>query len=143
MNDILVDMKEILRFKPLFMDILGEKKYKVNEQHAIILAMMFKLRGYTNLDILTNLLSIAQPTVSIRVNELVKWGLVRKNMELLPKVLVLLLSIEDLRILEQNKLEKQKNAAHFIQRISKIHSKKNVAETFIKAIQVLFPNESD
>jgi hypothetical protein len=124
-------MKEILRFKPLFMDILGKEKYKINEQHALILAMMFKLRGYTNLDILTNLLSIAQP------------GLIRKNMELLPKVLVLLLSIEDLRMLNQRKLEKQKNAARFIQRISEIHNKRNAAETFIKAIHVLFPNDSD
>jgi len=143
MSDILGDIKNIFRFKPLFMDILVKEKYKINEQHALILAMMFKLRGYTNLDILTNLLSIAQPTVSVRVNELVKWGLIRKNMELLPKVLVLLLNIEDLRILNQKKLEKQRNAAHFIQRISKIHIKKNAAETFIKAIQVLYPNESD
>ncbi len=70
-------MKEISRFEPLFMDLLEDD---INEQHARILVMMFRLGGFTTLNLLTDFLPfLSQPTVSIRVAELVNKGYLRKN----------------------------------------------------------------
>ncbi|MHA2295654.1 MAG: hypothetical protein ACXAEU_24765 [Candidatus Hodarchaeales archaeon] len=41
--------------------------------------MMFKLGGFTTLNVLTEKLSIAQPTVSNRVSELEEMSYIRKN----------------------------------------------------------------
>ena len=76
-------------------DILEDN---ITEQHARILALLFNLGGYTTLNVLTNLIGIAQPTVSIRVDELVKMGYIRKNTELMPIALVLLLHLDDFRL---------------------------------------------
>ena len=68
-------LKDTAVYEPFFMDHDNE----INEQHARILALMFKLGGYTTLNVLTDHLAIAQPTVSVRVEELVEKGLIRKN----------------------------------------------------------------
>ncbi|MFX1283632.1 MAG: MarR family transcriptional regulator [Promethearchaeota archaeon] len=129
---------ETVTFEPLFIDILEDN---INEQHSRILALMFRLGGYTTLNVLTNLIGIAQPTVSIRVDELVKKGYIRKNTELMPMALVLLLTQDDLDIQLRKRLEVQRNAAKFLQQASDIKNMQLVEDTFIKAIQILYDTE--
>ncbi|UCG90232.1 MAG: hypothetical protein JSU57_00460 [Candidatus Heimdallarchaeota archaeon] len=130
--------KETVTFEPLLIDILEEN---INEQHSRILALMFRLGGYTTLNVLTNLIGIAQPTVSIRVDELVKKGYLRKNTELMPMALVLLLSQDDLEVQLSKRLEAQRNAAKFLQQVSEIKNMQLVEDTFMRAMQILYDNE--
>lgn len=131
-------INETVRFEPLLIDILEDK---INEQHSRILALMFRLGGYTTLNVLTNLIGIAQPTVSIRVDELVKMGYIRKNTELMPMALVLLLSQDDLEIQLRKRLETQRSAARFLQEASEIKNMQLVEDTFMRAMQILYNNE--
>ncbi|UCE14747.1 MAG: hypothetical protein JSV04_06095, partial [Candidatus Heimdallarchaeota archaeon] len=102
------NIKDIIRFEPLLVDLLEPK---INEQHARILAMMFQLGGYTTLNVLTKKLLMAQPTVSNRVAELVEMGgFLRKNSELMPIALVLLLSVDDLELLLRNRIAAYQDA---------------------------------
>jgi len=131
-------LKDTAVYEPFFMDILSNK---INEQHARILALMFKLGGYTTLNVLTDNLAIAQPTVSVRVEELVKKGLLRKNTELMPMVLVLHLSIENIAVeLERRKIS-QLNAVKFLLKAAELGDKSKIKNTFFHAIEVLFPNQ--
>ncbi|MFX0123894.1 MAG: hypothetical protein ACFFAE_09670 [Candidatus Hodarchaeota archaeon] len=133
----LSEMKEISRFEPLFIDLAEDD---INEQHARILVMMFRLGGYTTLNILTDYLPFfSQPTVSIRVAELVNRGYIRKNPELMPMALVLMLSIKALESQLIKKFEAQQNAFRFLLKTLRISNKFSIKEMFIQAIQTLFP----
>ncbi|MHA1945493.1 MAG: hypothetical protein ACXAC6_04585 [Candidatus Hodarchaeales archaeon] len=131
-------IKEVSKFEPLIIDLL---KQQINGQHARIIAMMFKLGGYTTLNKLTKELPFAQPTVSIRVTELVEMGYLRKNTELMPMVLVLLLSIDELESQLRYKIEKQKSAIDFLKKMSKFRDKELFKDTFIRAVNVLYDHE--
>ncbi|MHA1944534.1 MAG: MarR family transcriptional regulator [Candidatus Hodarchaeales archaeon] len=138
MVSLLSPLKDTAAYEPFFMDILNNN---IGEQHARILALMFKLGGYTTLNVLTDSLEIAQPTVSVRVEELVKLGLIRKNTELMPMVLVLNLRIEDLAITLERRVSSQLNAVEFLLKAARIDDKTKIKDTFLHAIQVLFPNQ--
>lgn len=131
-------LKDTAVFEPFFMDIFNNE---INEQHARILALMFKLGGYTTLNVLTDYLAIAQPTVSVRVEELVQKNLIRKNTELMPMVLVLLLNIENLATLLNTRFESQRNAVIFLQKASELDNISRVKDTFFQAIKILYPNQ--
>ena len=131
-------LKDTAVYEPFFVDILSNE---ISEQHARILVLMFKLGGYTTLKVLTDHLAIAQPTVSVRVEELVKEGLIRKNTELMPMVLVLSLTIEELAVELENRISSQRNAVTFLLKASEIENKSKISDTFFQAIQVLFPNQ--
>jgi len=132
------DIEEIIAFEPLIMNALD---HNVTDQHVRVLAMMFKLGGYTTLNVLTKKLAIAQPTVSNRVTDLETMGYIRKNSELKPKVLVLLLTIEDLKKKLNHKILLQRNAAAFLQEISRIKNKQVLKDTIFKAMKKLYPGE--
>ncbi|MFX0015532.1 MAG: hypothetical protein ACFFB2_11900 [Promethearchaeota archaeon] len=132
------EIEEIFTFEPLIMDALN---HSVTDQHVRVLAMMFKLGGYTTLNVLTKKLAIAQPTVSKRVAELEDMGFIRKNSELKPKVLVLLLTVEDLKTRLNLKITSQRAASSFLQEISQIKDKQAIIDAFNKAIKLLYPNE--
>ncbi|UCG03916.1 MAG: hypothetical protein JSW11_08000 [Candidatus Heimdallarchaeota archaeon] len=130
-------MKEISRFEPLFTDILPDD---INEQHARILVLMFRLGGFTTLNLLTDFLPfLSQPTVSIRVAELVNKGYLRKNPELMPMALVLMLTTDTLESQLERKFEVQQNAFRFLLKTLKISDKFSLKEMFIQAIQALYP----
>ena len=131
-------LKDTAVYEPFFIDILSNE---ISEQHARILVLMFKLGGYTTLKVLTDHLAIAQPTVSVRVEELVKEGLIRKNTELMPMVLVLNLTIEELAVELENRISSQRNAVTFLLKASEIENKSKISNTFFQAIQALFPNQ--
>ncbi|PWI47169.1 hypothetical protein CEE45_13210 [Candidatus Heimdallarchaeota archaeon B3_Heim] len=138
MVDLSTSLKGTAGYEPFFMDILGNE---VSEQHARILALMFKLGGYTTLNVLNDNLAIAQPTVSVRVEELVQKGLIRKNTELMPMVLVLLLSIDLLEIRLNKRIGSQRIAVNFLLKAVELENKSKIKDTFFQAIQVLFPNQ--
>ncbi len=130
-------MKEVTRFEPLFTDLLEDD---INEQHARILVMMFRLGGFTTLNLLTDYLPFfSQPTVSIRVAELVNKGYLRKNPELMPMALVLILSIDELGSQLEHRFEAQQNAFRFLLKTLKIRDKFSIKGMFIQAIQALYP----
>lgn len=133
------DIEEIFAFEPLIMDALN---HTVSDQHVRVLAMMFKLGGYTTLNVLTDKLGIAQPTVSNRVSNLENMGYIRKNSELKPKVLVLLLTGEELKTRLHQKIETQRNAASFLQEASRIRNKKVIKNALFKATSSLYPGEN-
>jgi DNA-binding MarR family transcriptional regulator len=132
------DIEEAFTFEPLIMDALN---HSLSDQHVRVLAMMFKLGGYTPLNVLTRKLAIAQPTVSNKVADLEKMGYIRKNSELKPKVLVLLLTVEDLITKCNLNRTAQQNAASFLQEASRIRNKKVIGDAIFKAINVLYPGE--
>jgi hypothetical protein len=131
-------LKDTAIFEPFFMDIINNE---INEQHARILALMFRLGGYTTLNVLTDHLAIAQPTVSVRVEELVQMNLIRKNTELMPMVLVLLLNIEKLATLLEKRIESQRDAVRFLQKASELDNISRVKDTFFQAITTLYPKQ--
>ncbi|MFW9777879.1 MAG: hypothetical protein ACFFE8_03415 [Candidatus Heimdallarchaeota archaeon] len=134
------DLKDSIPFEPMIEDLYGEH---VNEQHARILAVMFKLGGYTTLNTLPGILKIKQPTVSIRVDELVKMGLIRKNTELMPMSIVLLLSPEALRRKNQDRIQKVRYASEFLLKISEVEEKTPSGELIQRALDILFPREKE
>lgn len=135
----LSELKEIARFEPLFLDLLEDD---LNEQHARILVMMFRLGGFTTLNLLTDFLPFfSQPTVSIRVAELVNKGYLRKNPELMPMALVLMLNIKSLESQLESRIEAQQNAVRFLVKSLKITNKLLINEMFIQAMHALFPKE--
>ncbi|MFX0205450.1 MAG: hypothetical protein ACFFDT_05645, partial [Candidatus Hodarchaeota archaeon] len=132
-------MNEITRFEPLFTDLLHDD---ITEQHARILVMMFRLGGFTTLNLLTDFLPfLSQPTVSIRVAELVNKGYIRKNPELMPIALVLVLSISNLESLLEDRFEAQQNAVRFLLKTLQIKQKSEIKELFIQAFKALYPKE--
>ena len=132
-------MREITRFEPLFIDLLPDG---ITEQHARILVMMFRLGGFTTLNLLTDFLPFfSQPTVSIRVAELVDKGYLRKNPELMPMALVLMLDTKNLEFQLRSRMEAQQNAVRFLLKTLKIKTKSTLKELFIQALQALFPKE--
>ncbi|MFW9905073.1 MAG: hypothetical protein ACFFFH_12115 [Candidatus Thorarchaeota archaeon] len=135
----LSEIKEITRFEPLFIDLLNDD---ITEQHARILVMMFRLGGFTTLNLLTDFLPFfSQPTVSIRVAELVNKGYLRKNPELMPMALVLMLNISNLESLLEQRIEAQHNAARFLLKTLQIKQKSAMKDIFIQALQALYPKE--
>lgn len=130
------DIEENFAFEPVIMDALN---HSVTDQHVRVLAMMFKLGGYTTLNVLTKKLAIAQPTVSNRVTELENIGYLRKNSELKPKVLVLLLTVEDLKTRLNLNIATQRNAASFLQEVSQIKDKQVIKDVLFKAMKALYP----
>lgn len=138
MVNLMSPSKDTAVYEPFFIDILNNE---ISEQHAPILALMFRLGGYTTLNVLTDLLAIAQPTVSVRVEELVKKDLIRKNTELMPMVLVLNLTIEELAKKLQKRISSQRNAVSFLLKASELENKSKIKNTFFQAIQVLFSNQ--
>ena len=128
-------IQEILPIESFLLEIFQD----LNEQHARILAMIFRLGGYTTLNLLTKLLGIAQSTVSLRVRELVDQGYLRKNPELMPNVLVLIISIDDLMQSLNTLFTTQQNALKFLEKTSKLSNKQLVEKSFIHAFDVLFP----
>jgi DNA-binding MarR family transcriptional regulator len=135
MPDLPSHIQEILSIEAFLLEIYQD----LNEQHARVLAMIFRLGGYTTLNLLTRLLGIAQSTVSVRVQELVDQGYLRKNPELMPIVLVLLTSIDDLRLLLRTLISTQQKAAKFLEKISVISNKQLVEKSCTHAFDVLFP----
>ncbi|MFX1283610.1 MAG: hypothetical protein ACFFB5_08140 [Promethearchaeota archaeon] len=134
------DIKDTIKFESLLMDIL---RPNINEQHARILAMMFKLGGYTTLNVLTKKLTMAQPTVSNRVAELVELGgFLRKNSELMPIALVLLLTVDELELLLRNKIIAYREACQFLVQLSDISDSELGKYTFIQAIDKLYPKST-
>ena len=131
-------LKDTAVYEPFFIDLFSNE---ISEQHARILVLMFKLGGYTTLNVLTDHLAIAQPTVSVRVEELVKEGLLRKNTELMPMVLVLNLNIKDLTLKLEKRIISQRNAVAFLLRAAELENKTKINDTFYQAIQTLFPNQ--
>ena len=135
----LSELEEITRFEPLFIDILSND---ITEQHARILVMMFRLGGFTTLNLLTDFLPFfSQPTVSIRVAELVNKGYLRKNPELMPMALVLMVNIKDLESQLETRIQAQQNAVRFLLKTLKIKDKTVIKDLFIQALQALFPKE--
>ncbi|MHA2246307.1 MAG: hypothetical protein ACXADY_15190 [Candidatus Hodarchaeales archaeon] len=133
------ELKEISRFEPLFLDLLEDD---INEHHARILVMMFRLGGFTTLNLLTDFLPfLSQPTVSIRVAELVNKGYLRKNPELMPMALVLMLNIKGLESQLDNRIEAQQNAVRFLVKTLKIKNKLMIEDMFIQALRALYPKE--
>ena len=125
-------------YEPLLIDLF---KDEINVQHAKILALMFELGGYTTLNIVTDRLGIAQPTISVRVEELVKKKLLRKNTELMPMALVLLLDHEKLSSQINKRIISQRNAVEFLNKASTFKNLHSIKDTFIQAIHVLYPNQ--
>ncbi len=132
-------LKDTIEFEPLFIDLIGDE---LTEQHARILALLFKLGGYTSLNVLTERLAMAQSTVSVRVEELVKKGLIRKNTELMPIVLVLLLDLTVLSSKLYERMDTQQNAVQIIKKVAESDNNLQILEaSFRKAIRDLFPND--
>ncbi len=129
-------IQDIFSIEPLFLDIFRD----INEQHARILAMMFKIGGYTTLNILTQLVDIAQPTVSVRVQELVDKGFLRKNPELMPIILVLSISMEDIKHALDERMRVQRNAIEFLEQASVLSNKQIIEALLIRAFDVIFPH---
>jgi hypothetical protein len=121
------------------MDLLTDD---ITQQHARILVMMFRLGGFTTLNLLTDFLPFfSQPTVSIRVTELVNKGYLRKNPELMPIALVLLINIKSLESLLETRIQAQQNAVRFLLKTLKIKDITVMKDLFIQALQALFPKE--
>jgi DNA-binding MarR family transcriptional regulator len=135
MPELSSHVQEILPIESFLSNILPD----LNEQHARVLAMIFRLGGYTTLNLLTKLLGIAQSTVSVRVQELVDQGYLRKNPELMPITLVMLATIEDLKQALGTLSSTQRNAAKFLEKSSKLQNKQLVEKFFTHAFDVLFP----
>jgi hypothetical protein len=131
-------LKDTAVYEPFFIDIINNE---ISEQHARILALMFKLGGYTTLNVLTDHLAIAQSTVSVRVEELVKIDLIRKNTELMPMVLVLNLSIDNLANKLEKRISSQRNAVTFLLKAVELENKFKISDTLFQAIRVLYPNQ--
>jgi DNA-binding MarR family transcriptional regulator len=136
MVSISSSIEEIVQFEPLLQDLLDNS---LTDQHIRIIALMFKLGGYTTLNVLTKVAAMTQPTVSNRVSELVELGYIRKNPELKPKVLVLLLSIDELSKLLSSKIDQQRDATSFLNQMAKIRDKTLATETILQAIDLIFP----
>ncbi|MFX1506553.1 MAG: hypothetical protein ACFFDC_10600 [Promethearchaeota archaeon] len=134
------EIKEITRFEPLFTNLLDHDD--ITEQHAHILVMMFRLGGFTTLNLLTDFLPfLSQPTVSIRVAELVNKGYIRKNPELMPIALVLMLTISSLESLLEDRFKAQQNAVRFLLKTLRIKQKSEMKDLFVKAFKALYPRE--
>lgn len=131
------EVKPISKFEPFLLDILG---VEISDQHARILAMMFKSGGFLDLKRLTDLLGIAQPTVSDRVSELVHKGFLRKNSELMPNILVLLLGIDDLQEKISQRIDKLRHATSFLSSVSQLQNKELVKDTLLRALNVFHPS---
>ena len=131
-------IQEILPIESFLLEIYQD----LNEQHTRVLAMLFRLGGYTTLNLLTKLLGIAQSTVSVRVQELVDQGLLRKNPELMPIVLVLLTSSDDLNELINTKITTQQQAIKFLEKASILTDKHLVEKKFLHAFDILLPHSS-
>ena len=129
-------IQEIIPIEALLLDIYQD----LNEQQARVLAMIFRLGGYTTLNLLTKLLGIAQSTVSVRVQELVDQGYLRKNPELMPNVLVLMTSIDELKQALERLHSNQENAIRFLEKTSILSNKQLVKEKFLHAFDTLIPH---
>ena len=133
------EMSEITKFEPLFKDLLADG---ITEQHARILVMMFRLGGYTTLNLLTARIPfLSQPTVSLRVADLVEKSYIRKNPELMPRALVLTLNIKDLEIQLNRRIEAQQNAVRFLLKAMKIKNTLEMKDLFIQALQAIYPTK--
>ncbi|MHA2075447.1 MAG: hypothetical protein ACW97X_12580 [Candidatus Hodarchaeales archaeon] len=132
-------LQESIRFEPMILDLY---EGFINEQQARILAIMFKLGGYTTLNTLPGLLKIKQPTISIRVDELTNIGLLRKNTELMPIPIVLLISPTTLHKKNEDRIRKIRSASEYLKKVSKITDKATSKELIQRALNVLFPKES-
>ncbi|MHA2307102.1 MAG: hypothetical protein ACXACU_17115, partial [Candidatus Hodarchaeales archaeon] len=134
-------LEDIVKYEPLLLDVLRREIKDINQQHARILAMMYKLGGYTTLNVLTEFVNLAQPTVSQKVQELVNEGFLRKNSEQMPIALVLLLDVSNLERKLDQIIRSQRNAIEFVKRISeKIKDMNSVIDTFIQALSTLYPD---
>ncbi|MFW9854943.1 MAG: hypothetical protein ACFFFG_07770 [Candidatus Thorarchaeota archaeon] len=138
MDSLPIDLQDTVRFEPLIHDLY---EGKINEQHARILAVLFKLGGYTTLNTLPGLLKMGQPTISIRVDELVNMGLVRKNTELMPMSIVLLISPATLHQKTQERIKKVRYASEFLIKVSDVPDKVSIKELIERALNILFPKE--
>ena len=125
-------IQEIIPIEAFLLDIYQD----LNEQHARVLAMILRLGGYTTLNLLTKLLGIAQSTVSVRVQELVDQGYLRKNHELMPNVLVLITSTDDLKQALDTLILTQQNATKFLEKTSLLNNKQLVEKAFFHAVDV-------
>ena len=128
-------IEEIIPIEAFLLDIYQD----LNEQHARVLAMLYRLGGYTTLNLITKLLGIAQSTVSVRVQELVDQGYLRKNPELMPNVLVVLTSLDDLKQALNALISTQQNAINFLKKTSLLSNKQLVEEALFHAFDVIFP----
>jgi DNA-binding MarR family transcriptional regulator len=138
MGKISSSIEDILQYEPLLIDLLDPP---ITEQHIRILALMFRLGGFTTLNVLTKVATMTQPTVSNRVSELVELGYLRKNPELKPKVLVLILTIDDLTKKLKRKIELQREAAYFLRQMANIQDKTLATNTIIQAMDLLYPED--
>ncbi len=144
MSQLSKHLKTTVPFEPLIMDALSIGNNGITEQHARILASLFKLGGYTTLNVLVSLVKFAQPTVSLRVQELEDYGYLRKNPEMIPTPLVMDITPNELRERLNWRSKTQSNAMEFL---LKLHTEgiqySTVQDTFIKAFRILFPHNQD
>ncbi len=144
MSNLSKHLQTTVPYEPLLLDALKGEDNGITEQHARILASLFKLGGYTTLNVLVSLVKFAQPTVSLRVQELENYGYLRKNPEMIPTPLVLTLNTTDLKDHLDQKATTQRNAIDFL---FKIHNEgieySSVHDTFVKAFRILYPHDLD
>ncbi|MHA2096607.1 MAG: hypothetical protein ACW98F_18465 [Candidatus Hodarchaeales archaeon] len=142
MTNLSNHLKNTVPYEPLLFDALVSEENGITEQHVRILASLFKLGGYTTLNILVTLVKFAQPTVSLRVQELEDYGYLRKNPEIIPTPIVLVLNPDDLRNRLSQRSKSQQNAINFLLKIDDEGiDYLSVQDTFIKAFRVLYPND--
>ncbi|MFW9992464.1 MAG: helix-turn-helix transcriptional regulator [Candidatus Odinarchaeota archaeon] len=136
----MVDLPErlvnISRYEPLLMYLLGPD---ITDLEARILALVFQLGGYTNMSSIIQILGVSQSTVSLNVAKLVEQGYIRKNAELMPMTLVLLLNAVDLRKRLSEMVSGQESAYNFFERVAGVEKKEVLKDTILRAFQVLYP----
>ncbi|MHA1990408.1 MAG: helix-turn-helix transcriptional regulator [Candidatus Hodarchaeales archaeon] len=133
------ELKEISKFEPLLMQLLEPR---INEQEARILSLIFRNGGYIPLNSISQRIGIAQPTVSNRVKDLTNKGFLRKNEELMPIVLVLLINCDKLKEYLESKKLSLKNAVLFLEKSKELVKDLKIQEMTERALNHLFPEDN-
>ena len=103
----------VTQYEPLIIDLLGLK-----ELEARVVTAMLLHGGYSTMKTLQDELDFKQSVMSDICNQLIKKNLLRKNQELVPVPLILLLDVAQLLLIYNQKRQLQINAANMLKKIA-------------------------
>ena len=101
----------ITQYEPLMIDLLDLK-----ELEARVVTAMLLHGGFSTMKTLQDELDFKQSVVSDICNQLIKKNLLRKNQELIPVPLILLLDVTQLLAIYNQKRQLQINAANILKK---------------------------
>ena len=141
MLDGVVNLEPIFKFEPMLHYLLDDSQ--LVDLEIRILTIMFRSGGYITLNHLTEQLDLPPPPVSIAVASLAKKKYLRKNRELMPIALVLLVSIRDLKTRLDQLRSKQQYATEFLLQLTDLSDVISLKSMAIRAFATLFPDEQE